>query len=145
MPKSIHLFGRLYLASIALYVVSTVIDWSALVAASDRIPGAQGTGVAIAAAIVAIVALAQLLLWFAVVRRRSTLAKWLAVLFFALNLWGVLGRVELASQGSVAAVVSLASIVVQGVAIALLFFPESTRWLRATGDEPEAGAGLPRS
>ena len=133
-PKSIHLFERLYLASIALTLIATVLGWDALVRGAT-IPGAEGGAAAVAGIAIGVVVLVQLIVWYFVSRRGSGIAKWAAVVFFLLNLWGVGTTAQLAMNGSLPSVLTLAARIVELSAIVMLFRADANRWF--TEDDGE--------
>ncbi len=126
-PKSIQLFERLYLASIALTLIATALGWDALVRGAT-IPGAEGAAAAVAGIAIGVVVLAQLIVWYFVARRGSSIAKWAAVLFFLLNLWGIGATVQLAMNGSLPSVLTIFARIVELAAIAMLFRADARPW-----------------
>lgn len=142
-PRAIQLFDRLYLASIALSVIATIIGWDSLVAQAQSVEGAEQMAAMVTGGVAAVVYVIELLLWYLVARRGSVVAKWLVIVLFALNLWGVLDTVSWAMQGSLAAVLTLASIVVQAVAIAMLFRPDARDWFAGRDEAEETPPGAP--
>ncbi len=136
-PKSIQLFERLYLASIVLTLIATALGWDALVRGAT-IPGAEGGAAAVAGIAIGVVVLAQLIVWFFVAKRGSSVAKWAAVLFFLLNLWGIGATVQLAMNGSLPSVLTIAARVVELAAIVMLFRADAKPWFAYDDEEDEA-------
>lgn len=134
-PKSIQLFERLYLASIALYVIATVVDWNIVVTAANAVPGVGGAGAVITGGVLAGVVLARLAIWYFVAKTGSVVARWLAVALFLLNLWGIADTIMLVGQGRTGAAVSLGSLIVELAAIIMLFRADAKPWFEYDEDE----------
>lgn len=84
-PSSIVAFERLYLGSIAVYLLNALVFWSTnreLMNSMSQIRSAPGLAeligpIAIATLVVTV--LISLLFWFLIVRKRSAVGKWLVV------------------------------------------------------------------
>jgi hypothetical protein len=81
--------------------------------------------------------LVQLILWYFVAKRGSSVAKWAAVLFFLLNLWGIGATVQLAMNGSLPSVLTIAARIVELAAIAMLFRADAKPWFAYDDEEDE--------
>lgn len=125
-PRSIILFERLYLAAIAIEVGRVAIEWPLLLqaSASDRWVRVASIGLSV------------VLVLLTSRRRRRVAGLILAALF-------VIGLPMVASvfQPGVDAATLIAvavQLVLQAVAIALLFRPPSLRWFAGTDEAPAA-------
>ena len=84
-PPSIVLFDRLYLASLGVYLLDLILFWSAKREAVLRSPQLQmrpdlvGVVVPLMIAMMLVVTLVSVALWWAVARRGSGAAKWIVV------------------------------------------------------------------
>lgn len=128
-PQSIVNFERFYLGAAAVGVVNSIISWSANRAALDAIPDAAaigGTtliftmlfGLAITAA-----------LWYFIARKGSSIAKWIAVVFFAFGLIGLLMTLVGGKFPSgIGGILSAVAIILQLVSITYLFRPDTRPW-----------------
>lgn len=136
-PKSIQLFERLYLASIVLTLIATALGWDALMRGAT-IPGAEGAASAVAGIAIGVVVLVQLIIWYFVARGGSVIAKWAAVVFLLLNLWGIDATAQLAMNGSLPSVLTIAARIVELVAIVMLFRADAKPWFAYDDEEEEA-------
>jgi hypothetical protein len=139
-PRSIRLFEAFFLTSFLLTLVATALIWPTLLAQAAAQAGAanlgDGTLAVIAGVGVAIVSAIMLLLWWFVARRGSGVAKWVLVLFTAYNLYSLIGSVQAgASVTTLPGLVSGAALLLQVVAVGLLFLPDARAWFAA---KPEA-------
>jgi hypothetical protein len=130
-PRSIALFSRFFLPSIALTAILSALNFPALKAALVRQdPGAAslGDGVMILAVAAALAAL--VVLWFLIAQRASNIAKWLLVALTLVSLALQPPRVLaiLASLDPVALLGLLAALG-QLIAIAFLFRADARAWL----------------
>ena len=139
-PVSIVQFERCYLGSIALGFVTLALTWTAQMAMLSRNPAtAQLSGGLLYSSLltgIVLGALVALVLWYFAARRASVVAKWIIVVFFAI---GVLSLLNSLSKGMVPSglggVLTVANIVLQAVAVYLLFRPDAKAWFagRRTG------------
>lgn len=127
-PTSIKRFDIAYLASLGLATVGFFIGYDDTVALVREQYAAAGLNMNAAAwttgSFVVGIAISLLLWWF-VSSRRSAVAKWILIVFFALGLLGlptILGNLTIASY------LSLASMVISAVAIYFLFQPDTKPW-----------------
>ncbi len=130
-PRSITLFSRYFLASVALAAVLSALNFPALKSALVRQdPGAAslGDGVMILAVAVAIAAL--VVLWFLIAHRASNIAKWLLVAFTLVSIALQPPRVMaiLASLDPLA-LLGLVAALGQLIAITFLFRADARAWL----------------
>lgn len=128
-PKSTDRFALVYGIIIIAGLVSTWLSWDAMMAQASvqQMVARFGTAPVYASAVVGV--LIQLLLWYFIVQHASVVAKWifvvLTVLAIASSLWGF------AKVGIVltpVALIGLALLVLQAVAIWLLFQPDANVW-----------------
>lgn len=139
-PRSIRWFELLFLASLLLTLVATALIWPALLDQAAAQAGAanlgDGTLAVIAGLGIAIVVAIMLLLWYFVARRGSPVAKWVLVFFTGYNLYSLVGSVQAGAPfATVPGLVSGAALLLQVIAVALLFVPDARAWFAS---EPEA-------
>ena len=119
-PKSVVLAERLYLASIAILVLISVLTWDAAVA--------QG-GVILAGGVTAFGIGLSLLLLILTTRKASRIALWLLI---ALTALGALGVAVQVSNGILATglngVLTIVQLVLTLIPIVLLFRPRARAW-----------------
>ena len=119
-PKSVVLAERLYLASIAILVLISVLTWDAAVA--------QG-GVILAGGVTAFGIGLSLLLLILTTRKASRIALWLLI---ALTALGALGVAVQVSNGILATglngVLTIVQLVLTLIPIVLLFRPRAGAW-----------------
>lgn len=136
-PQSIRIFEALYLLSIAIGLLVTIITWDDMLAniMSDPQASALGEGFAQGSMMVG-VAIGigfPLLLWYFVARRGSNLARWVLVAFTLIGL--AFSGLSLAGadapQGlSLASVLSTS--LLQIGALVMLFRPDAAAWFNRT-------------
>ena len=138
-PPSIIAFERLYLASLAVYLVSGFLSWTTARETALSATGARGNTEAMQAAIgpvmlvtLAVTVLVSVLLWYLVARRRSIVGKWLVVVSEAIGaVLAVLAIVQLVASGAPnAAGIALGAIstALAVVAAVMLFRPDTKPW-----------------
>ncbi len=128
-PKSIVQFDYVYLAVIALGLVSSALSWEALLATGSVKEMVAKLGMAPLYATILFVTALQLLLWYFIARRGSVIAKWVFVIYVGAIL--LFSGYSLASYGAISTaigVISVAAIVLQAIAIWLLFRPDTAEW-----------------
>ena len=143
-PTSITNFERCYLGSIALGFIILALTWNSQLALLARNPAtAQLSGGAIYGSLLTglvIGAVVAILLWYFAARRASVVAKWIIVVFFA---FGVLSLLNSLSKGMVppglGGVLTIANIVLQGVAVWMLFKPDAKAWFADRGRSANIG------
>ena len=124
-PKSIVMFERLYLAGLAVSLISTALAWPQLRALAET--GGMGTASLLGS--MAIGVLIPLALWYMIARRASVAAKWLCVILFAIGLLvtGVsIGRGKVGPD--VFSLLGIAALLLRMGAIAMLFQPDAKPW-----------------
>ena len=125
-PPSIVNFERLNLLSLAIGLGMAVFSWDRSVATAR----AGGFGPVFVVAVQAFAFLLPLILTLLVSRRASVVAKWILVVLFAGGLLMMLATAKLTFAGGPLLLVQIAQMLMQAVAIALLFTGEARRWLR---------------
>ena len=135
-PKSIAMFERCYLAAYAINIVSTAMIWSDLkarIAPQEAMLGSWFLPVSMAIGFAI-----PLLLWYFIGWQGSAVAKWIASVFVAIGVAGLvltllLGRYPDGLAGLLGAV----KLVLQIAAIWYIFRPDTRAWF---GEKPEASA-----
>ena len=139
-PKSIVMFERLFLASLALGLLNFLLSYQDAAALVANDTGAQklGLGGGFLIAITAVSTAVYLLLWFLVARMASTIAKWVLVVFVGLGVLAALPA--LTGAWSVTLALSLVVYALEVLALVYLFRPDAKAWLGGTeqADEPSA-------
>ena len=134
-PKSIELFEKVYLGSLALGLVNTVVNWGQLVASAEKAgagAASVGSGIMIGS-IVGGMAI-SLLLWFFIARRASNVAKWIFVVLTAIGIFGVLTSLISPDAPKGAAMIGgVIATALQVYAAWLLFRPDAAAWLDSKG------------
>jgi hypothetical protein len=131
-PRSIVIFDWLFLASLVLSVVNTVVSYSAIVELFATDPTLRASGVPGGAAYVGshgFSIVVSLILWFFISRRASNVAKWILT---ALTAIGVLSMVRSWQQPELLGGVLLGAVVLavlQCVAVYFLFRKDAAAWL----------------
>ena len=128
-PQSIVMFERLFLASLALSVLSFILNYGDMTDVLARDPGMQQLG--IGSGLVVGVAVAgyaiYLLLWYLIARRASNVAKWILGVFTAL---GVLFSLPgLAGPWTLNFLLTLVASALGVAAVVYLFHPDAKAWL----------------
>ncbi|WP_417322010.1 hypothetical protein [Erythrobacter aureus] len=133
-PVSILWFERLFLLSLVLVLVNSVVQYDAFLAQirSDPALAAMGPGNSFAVGVIAISLLIPLILWYFIARRASVIAKWMLVVLTAFGLLFV--NFDPATMFNPARLTSLVVTVLQLAAIALLFRADARAWLSRTDD-----------
>jgi peptidoglycan/LPS O-acetylase OafA/YrhL len=131
-PFSIRWFDRLFLASTALGVLSTLATWDDVTALEPNDPAwLEYTTIAVFIAMFGLL----LVLWSLIVRNRSNAAKWiLTVLTLASLPVYAMPDTWIDDGPTVWIMVEAFSVVLSIVALAGLFTPSARRWFRR---EPE--------
>lgn len=131
-PASIARFEWLSLLALGIGLVMAVVTWDQSVAVARS--GGMGTGSVLLVMAVSIAV--PLLLILLVSRRANVVAKWILIAMFlgGLAMIFLSPKVKLASGPHF--LVQIAQILMQAMAIALLFTKESRRWLRSGGTVP---------
>jgi len=127
-PKSIIMFERLFLASLALGALSVVLNYQALtdLAANDPSMRQVGLGSGFLIGILAVSYAIYLLLWYLIARRASSAAKWILVVFTVI---GVLSDLPgLAGGWNSTLALSLVVYALEILAVVYLFRPDAKAW-----------------
>lgn len=136
-PKSIQRFDMFYLGALALGLVNTALSWNATM---ERLNAEAATAAIATPMMVGSVAIGfgiSLLLWFFTSRMRSTIAKWIVVVFFVLGVLSLLfSLLNGQFPGGIGAAVSVIAIILQAVSVYMLFQPDAVAWFKGepTGD-----------
>lgn len=137
-PKSIVEFERVYWAIIALGLASTALNWSDMMSSVSvqRMMATIGTASVYVTALIGFGI--QLLLWYFIARRGSVGAKWIFVVLTGIGL--VTSALALARGGegetAILAVIGVILLVLQIVAIVLLFRPDTRAWFGEDAPAP---------
>jgi hypothetical protein len=132
-PVSIRRFELCYLGSVLIGAANSAMTWkdvtSTVEAAQTRamlgdwfMPLAMVFGFTI-----------SLLLWYFTARAASLVAKWVLVVFFGLALAGFLLTLATGSRpDGIAGILSVATLVLNAVAVWMLFRPDARAWFGET-------------
>lgn len=133
-PKSIQRFDLAFLASMVVYAVSFFLGYDDTVALTREQYAKGGLDVDPSmwiAALFGVVVAVYVLLWWLISLKRNNIAKWIFTIFFAVGL--VLAVLALATGSAgpltIAAILSLVSTALSGVAVFFLFRPDAKAWL----------------
>jgi hypothetical protein len=131
-PHSIVWFERLYLGGVALGLLNTVANWSAMQAQVAATPGSAILPPWFTIATVAVGIAINLLLWFFIARQGSVVAKWILVVLYAIGLIGV--AMTLATGQRPPTLNAFAALVfaLQTAAVVMLFRPDAKPWFGTT-------------
>ncbi|MES2755395.1 MAG: hypothetical protein V4659_12100 [Pseudomonadota bacterium] len=136
-PKSIVQFEYIYWGIIALGLLSTALSWNDMLASVQIQRMMAQVGSASVYGTVVIGLLIQLALWYFIARRGSVVAKWIFVLVTVA--FGIVGTLwSFATVGApnpLIAVVGVATVILEIIAIVLLFRPDTPAWF---GEAPVA-------
>jgi hypothetical protein len=127
-PTSIRRFDFLYLASIALSIVTYLLSYDAMVASVQARTAAAGVQLGAGTVVITMVVSVgvSLLLWFLVSKRRAVVAKWIIVLFFVLGLTGIPGLI--AGGWTLLKTLSELNLLLEAAAIFYLFQSDAKAW-----------------
>ena len=128
-PQSIILFERLFLASLALSLLTLAIGYEEMAAAVAEDPGVKQLGIGpefLVGMVVASYAV-YLLLWYLIARKASKLAKWIFVLFTVIGVLSALPA--LGGPWTWTMLVSVAVYALEVGAAICLFQPDARAWL----------------
>ena len=127
-PAAIVKFERLYLAAFVLGLANTALSWSAALQ-KMRAAATPGNGIWYLLASTLVGFAITLSLWYFIARKGSVIAKWIAVAFLAL---GIFGLVAAAVNGlyptGIGGIIGVVTTGLQFAAIAFLFTPEAKPW-----------------
>ncbi len=136
-PPSIVMFERLFLASLALSVISFLVGYEATMDELARQPGmAQvGFGSEILIGTMVVSTAIYLLLWFLIARKASNVAKWFLVAFTAIGAATLLySLAALGLNTDLNAIMGYVYYVLAVAAVVFLFKPDAVAWLK--GEKP---------
>lgn len=128
-PASIIRFDQIFLGSLALGVVNTLLSYDATIAQIDADPamaevGMTGPGFLIGSIVIGFGT--SLLLWFFISRRASTVAKWILVVLTLIGMLSV--PLALFDVPFVQAAITVVTAVMQLAALWFLFRPDANAW-----------------
>jgi len=133
-PESIIMFERLFLASLALSVVSFLMSYGGMVQQIENEPAlaelGAGSGIVIGSFVFGMAI--YLLLWFLIARKALGLAKWVLVVLLALSLISVPGM--LMHLFSLTNVIGLIVYALEVAAVVYLFRKDALAWF--AGEKP---------
>lgn len=137
-PKSIILFERLFLASIALTLLSAFLSFDQTLAQMQADPALAALGWGSGALIVTAVCYAAflLLLDYFIAHRASTIGKWILVLITIFSLTTLIGAFSV--QSGVPLALAVLTNVLALAAVITLFFTDARAWLGAKPDAEHA-------
>lgn len=128
-PQSIIMFERLFLASLAVSVLSFILTYEQMLAEVDRelALGQPGVGGGILIAIMVVGLAISVLLWHLIARKASSIAKWILVVIVAL---GVIMGVPSVAAGpwDLSLLLGLAVYVLEVAAVVYLFRADAKAW-----------------
>lgn len=134
-PKSIEQFALVYAAVIIAGLVSTALSWNDMLAQVSVQRMMAQFGSASVYVVAAIGLLIQLLLWYFITRRGSVVAKWIFIVLTGLALCsGLWGLVMSGATSVVIGVLGAAMLILQAIAIWLLFRPDTPAWFGEDGE-----------
>ena len=135
-PQSIMLFDKVFLAAIAASLLGIVLFYDANLRAlqAEAAIAEAGFGSGLLLGITAVSLGIMLLLWYFISRRASSLAKWLLV---GLTIIGLPSSISgLMTASGLQLVLTAAVLVLQILAIVLLFRADARAWFQAKGQAP---------
>ena len=135
-PHSIVMFERLFLASLALSLLASILAFDAVVDEMTRDPAVQqmGLGGGFAAGVLAIGLAIYLLLWFLIAHKASNIAKWILVVFVAVGVISLLISVTQAFTADLPTLLGLVTYALELAAVAFLFRSDAVAWLRGESE-----------
>ncbi len=125
-PNSILLFERLFLGSMAIGVINAFLSWDDTMATLAADPNLAAFGNIFIYATLAFSVGINLLLWFFVARKASTVAKWIIIVFFGIGLVSM--PFSIGTLPPLSMIITLAITAMQGAAIYMLFRPDAQKW-----------------
>ena len=132
-PPSIVMFERLFMASLALSVVTFLVGYEATMDELARQPGLSqiGFGSEILIGTMVVTTAVYLLLWFLIARKASNVAKWFLVAFTAIGVATLLySFAAVGLNTDVNAMLGIAYYVLAVAAVVFLFKPDASAWLK---------------
>ena len=134
-PKTIVYFERIIFGTILLGVLDGYLHWDRALARSSSLDHNSALAVNLIIQIFNFVLAATLTLL--VSRRRSKIAMWVSIAWFALYLALFVSDIILGVQFKTDDIITLAVLVGQGVAYGLLFTPSARRWMNREDEKPK--------
>ena len=130
-PKSIVMFERLFLASMAISLVVAVIGYDQIerVAATDPALRQFGLGSGLLIGVIAASYAIYLLLWYLIAHRAVNVAKWVLVVFVAFGVASSVPAILKAQMGYMT-MLSLAAYALEIAALVYLFQADAKAWFR---------------
>jgi hypothetical protein len=133
-PKSIVRFELAYLTSLAISAANTALTWSDAMSTVEAAKTEEMFGPWFMPLITVFGFTLSLLLWYFTARVASNVARWVLVIFFLLGLlsfamtwlWGI-------PPTGLSGALAIAALVLNALAVGLLFRPDAARWFGARG------------
>jgi hypothetical protein len=142
-PASIVTFERCYLGALVVGLVNTMLNWSTAMDAMNADPSVAQLGsgfsttMLIGGTIISI--LISLTLWYFVARRGATVAKWIVVVLYTLGLLTFLWQMLHGGTAiGLTVAITVLQLVLQTIAVVMLFRPDAKAWFGETAEEPVA-------
>ncbi len=141
-PVSMQWFSRLFLATVALGIVSTVVNWPTLMVnlAAHPVLARSGTGFLVGSMLVG--AAINMLMWYFITLRASNVARWiwivLAVIGLPASVGAVLNHGPVPSPLMVTAIIGI-SLVLNVANLILIFRADSRAWFATRGNVIDPG------
>ena len=129
-PASIVMFDRLFLASLAISVVSFVLSYDTLADqfANDPAMARAGIGSGLVTGLMIGSVVIYLLLWFLISRKASNVAKWILVVLVALSLYSIAGSIG--GPWGFLTILGMLSYALEVAAVVYLFRDDAKAWFR---------------
>jgi hypothetical protein len=129
-PDSIVMFERLFLASLAVSMLSFLIGYDEMMAALAREPAMQeiGLGSGFIIGVVGASYAIYLLLWVLIVHKAANFAKWILVVFVAIGFVSV--PMTLTGPWNLTALLGLAVYALELAAVVYLFRADAKAWFK---------------
>jgi hypothetical protein len=126
------MFERLFLASLALSLLGSIVAFDAIVEEMTRDPGVQqmGLGGGFVAGVLAIGLAIYVLLWFLIARKASNVAKWILVVFVAIGVISLLVSLAKGFTADLPTLLGLVNYVLEIAAVSFLFRSDAVAWLK---------------
>ncbi len=135
-PQSIVLFDRIFLLSVGLGMINTALSFQDNLAymKADPATAQAGFGAGFLILTQGISFAILLLLWYFIVRRASTVAKWILVILTAIGTLAILPTLgTLAERGLFTMIVALIITAMQIFALVCLFRADAKVWFKSRG------------
>lgn len=126
-PHSIIWFERIFLGSLLLGLVNSVLTWSTLTDQISATPGASMLGSNFLIGTMAVGIVINLLLWYFIARRGSNVARIIWTILFAIGAFGIIG-VFLQPTPVLMKIAPLVSFALQAIGVFLLYRPDAKPW-----------------